>query len=547
VLHASLILPYAVEDTERKKPFTHDMEVATVLCLAEARRKKLGILGISQERVSFLSKLHYPFWAVPWGNECLLVDGLGILSHTAPYMKPPDVKRFTEDIERSATVRALYRSTLKSHAQTFKDFIDATQVSMEAMISNKNLLAMIARYVEQGTAPTENMKEPFVLTPPKLDEKAALEKTEKMVDHWGQIQSEIRGFQYAINVLNEKTEFHEQKTLREIEQTRETYENEILRVKPVVEKRVERLMMDRDAKIGRATDSTERKLSSILKEKNKHEQKLQRLERSKAGFEEKREARKRRGDKPGVARWDREIKNCQSKISEARREIQALSQLIERTRKEGEGAIKKLNEEYQATVDQEEKKIADLEHSRASEIEAKEKEMEGLRSEASSITNLIGRLMEQKRLYASKLKEDVTIPWRPEEVTLICVPFYLVRYETEAKSRYHVYAPMVAMGYEGIIKRIQKAVWSFSLESRIKRLLRPRSEALRETLGSALIRKMHEDKVFEETLYEMGCSNNILKTPNFRETLTKGMEELKNEGWITSEEMSTIINAYAPH
>jgi len=533
-----------VEDTERKKPFTYDMEVATILCLAEAKRKKLGI---SQERFSFLLKLYYPLWAFPWENGCLIVDGLGIFFYATPYMKPPDVEGFTEDIKRSITVRELYQSTLKSHAQTFKDFVDTTQVLMEAIIANKDLLSVITDYVEQGVILKENMKEPFVLAPLKLDEKAALEKAEKMVNHWGQIQSEIKGFQYAINVLNEETKFHEQKTLREIEQIREAYEQKILSIKPLVKKKVERLTMERDAKIRRTTNATERKLNSILKEKNKHEQNLQRLERSKASFEEKRQARKRKGDKSGVARWDREIKNCQNKISEVRKKIEAFSHQIERTHQEGERTIKKLNEEYQEMIDQERKKIMNLEDSCESEVGLRKKEIEELRSEASSITNLIGRLIEEKRLHMSKLKEDVTISWRPEEAALIGVPFYLVRYETEAKSRYQVYAPMIAMDHEGIIKRIQKAIWSFSLEPRIKRLLRPRSEALGETLSSVLIKKMHEDKAFEETLYRTGCSNNIINIPNFRETLTRGMEELKNEGWITSEEKSVIISAYAPH
>ncbi|NIW12787.1 MAG: hypothetical protein GWN31_02385, partial [Candidatus Thorarchaeota archaeon] len=57
-----------------------------------------------------------------------------------------------------------------------------------------------------------------------------------------------------------------------------------------------------------------------------------------------------------------------------------------------------------------------------------QKEIEKLMSETSSITNLIGQLIEQKRLHASQLKE-LTIPWRPEKITLINVPFYVFRYE----------------------------------------------------------------------------------------------------------------------
>jgi hypothetical protein len=543
--YTCLILPYAVEDADRKKPFTHDMEVAAILCLAEAERKKPGILDISPERISFISKLHYPLWAVPWENECFIVDGLGFFSHTIVHMKPPDVKLFTEDIKRSTAVRKLYRSALERHAQTFKDFIGTAQIPIEAVISDKELLSTIFEYLKQSFTSKRNAAGLIGLAPPKLNEKAALEAARKVIDHWGQIQSEIKGLQYAIGVLNEETDFHEHKILREIEQVRGMYEKEILRVKPLIGKRVERLIRERDAKIKKATKATEREVIAALKERDKQERKLRRLERSKREFERKRDARKRRGDRPGESYWNSEVKRCKIKMSEIEERIQALSHRIERARKQNEAAIKKLKKDYQAMIDRERRRIEDLEASRDYEIAMKRKEIKELRSEASSIINLVEQLIEQKRLHASQLKE-VTIPWRSEGVTLICVPFYLVQYETEAKSRSRLYAPVIATGYEGIIKKIQKAIWSFSLEYRIKLLLRPRSRALKRMFTSVLAKKTREDKALKEILHRLGCSNNLLTIPNFREVLARGMEELKVEGWVSSEEKDAILYTYAP-
>jgi len=541
----SLILPYIVEDKARGKPFTYDMEVATILCLAEAERKKPKIWGFSPERISFILKLHYPLWAVPWENGCLILDGLRMFSHTIAYMKPPDVRLFTEDIQRNTSVRGLYRNALKSHAQTFKSFIATIEIPMEAIIPNKNLLSTISEYVNQGLILKENAAGPFALIPPELDEKAVLKRAEKLMDCWRQIQSDIKGLQYSISIIDDQIRFHEQKMLREIEQLQEMYDSEILRVKPIVEKRVERLMMERDAKIRRANKATERELEVTLKEVERQEQKLGRMEQGLSNFQKRKELRKRKGDKSGVSQWNREIKKCQDKISEIKQKIRDLSQRIERARKEVEVTIKKLNEEYQTMINEERRKIVNLETPRDSEIAVKREEMEKLGLEASSIINLIGQLIEQKRLQASKLKE-ITIPWGTEATTLIYVPFYLVRYETEAKSKHHAYVPMTAMGYEGIVKRIQKTIWGFSLESRIKLLLHPQ-KALKETLAVILIKRIREDKAFKEIVYEMGCSNNLLNTPNFREALAKGMEELRNEGWVNSEERDAILNTFSLH
>lgn len=541
-----IVLPYVVEDMDRKKSFTNDMEVATTLCLAEARRKKLGILGVSPEKISFISKLYYPLWAVPWENGCLIADGFGMLSYTVVYMKLPDVKLFVEDIERSTTVRELYRSTLKSYAQAFKDFIAAVQTSMDSIVADRELLSTILEYVKQGAPLKEDATEPLVSTPLKLNEEEALKKAEKIIDHWRQIRSDIRSLEYVINILDEQTRFHESKILREMEQIREMYDDEILRIKPDIERIVERLVTERDAKILKVTKATERKLKALLKDRDGHERKLRRLERSRADFEKRRKTRRRRGDKPGEAYWNREVRRSQDQISKIQREMQEVSQLIEHTREEGEVAVKTLHENYQTMIDRERKRILELKDSRNSVIKLKKREIEELRSEASSIISLVKQLLEQKRLHASKVQE-VMIPWKPEEATLIHVPFYLIRYEAEAKSRYEVYPPVVAMGYEGILMKVQRTLRSFSLESRIKLLLRPRSRALKETLASVFIQKMKEDKAFEETIYDMGCSNNFFSIPNFREMLSRGMEELKNEGWVSPEEKDVILNTYAPH
>ncbi len=120
----------------------------------------------------------------------------------------------------------------------------------------------------------------------------------------------------------------------------------------------------------------------------------------------------------------------------------------------------------------------------------------------------------------------------------------MFRYETETKSRYHVHPPAVAMGYEGIIRKIQKVIWSFSLESRIKLLLHLRSKALEEMFTSRFAEKMRNDKALLEVVHRIGSLNNLLNTQNFGEALAKGMEELKVEGWITQEEKDTILKVY---
>lgn len=78
---ATLVLPFAVPAEERVKAFTSSMELAVILFLTEAKRRKRKLLESTPKKTSFVSKLHYPLWAVPWENESLIIDGLGVFSY----------------------------------------------------------------------------------------------------------------------------------------------------------------------------------------------------------------------------------------------------------------------------------------------------------------------------------------------------------------------------------------------------------------------------------------------------------------------------------
>jgi hypothetical protein len=544
MLFPHLVLPYVMEDVDRDKPFTRDMEIASLLCLAEARRKKRGLLDMSTEELSFLSKLHYPLWVISWDNDCLILDGLGCLSYDMTYMMPPDIELFTEHIERSMKVRESYRNTLKSYAKTFEDFITEDHIPAKGIISDRDLLSTIANFMERSLRESGNQPSPSALVSPTLDEKLAETAAEILVQNWMRIQSEIKGFQYAINVLNKETKAHEEKILHEIEQIRETYEVELSRTKNEVNSQIERLISERDNKLQRISKISEREIKRKLREKEEIERELRKLELERIEYRKRREIRKRRGDKVGVARWKYRLEVCGNKISETRSRLQIVSSLLDRVYREREDAIKKLNAAYQTLIDGENKRVRQIEVRQDYENQAKKTEIDELQADTLAIITLIKRLVEQKKQHASNLKA-VTIPWKVEQTTLVYLPFYLVQYKSKQKSRYQVHSPAVAMEHHGILTKIQKVLKTHSLESRINLLLQCSSNALDKMLSSTFISKIGEDKALGAKLQTMGHSNNLLDMPKFKEKLRKGMEELQKEGWIKSEEKDMVLNTYA--
>ena len=540
---ASLILPYTVPEKSRKKKFNANMELTAILCLAEARRKKHVMVGFSSKKILFISKLHYPLWAVPWENGCLIIDGLQILSSTLTYMALPDMELFFNDIERSQTFREQFRNALEKHAQTFADFSETVRIPIKAIVAGKLLLSDVSEYVEETLALKADVTGNIILISPKLDEDAAGESAKKVFDLHGRVQSDVKGLEHATRVLNEMTQFHEQKILHEIELVSEAFKEEVDRIKPVVEKKVELLLKERDAKIEKMNRAAEAELNAKLREKERRQRELEKLELNRAEYKKRLDVRRSRHDKIGVARWEHSLRTCENKISEVKERIHDLSRYIEKIRKQNQEDIDKLKYSYQSLLDRERKKITDIEASLESVTKVKKGENEKLQLMTRHIVSLIEQLKEQKKLHAAELK-SLTIPWKSEQVTLLAVPSYLVGYKAEDKLHYHVYPPLRVMSSEGIVKKIEKTLLSFRLASRIKLLMQPRSKTLNKMFNTVLEEKMKTDRALEGGLRELGVSNNLLTNADFKEALTKGVEELKAEGWIKQEEGAVLMKTY---
>ncbi|MGD8505893.1 MAG: hypothetical protein PVF15_04440 [Candidatus Bathyarchaeota archaeon] len=536
------ILPYIVEDKARKKQFTSDMEISALLCFSEARRRKPGILDASSEKISFISKLHYPMWVVPWKDSCLLVDGLGFFSYTFPYAKLPNPEILTEEIRRTVNNKEQFHNTLREHVQTFEK-PGETPISLESIFAEESILSILSKHLEQISASEGRRSEYVALLPPKLNKKDALEKAGKAVDLWKQTQSDIKGLQYVINVLDEEMSFEEEMILQEIEHVEALYEDKIAPLRPVVEKKIEKLLLKRDTRIAKIDKSVVRKLASRFKEKRRHERELESLERNLIDCNKKRKSAKSRGNDVSASKWEHKMKVYQSKLSETRDNLQSVSERIGQIRKQGEHEVWEVKSSCQLLIEGEKRKILDLKASQDLEIKSRKRQIEEMKIVTSGIVNQISRLIELKRSEAFKIRE-ATIPHRSEEITLLCLPFYLVRYEAKEKTRYLLLPPVLAMDFKGIVRKLQKAIHRFSLQSRIKLLLRPRSTALEKMLGKVLLEKIRKDSTLEEAVNELGVSNNVLHSSGFKEILTKGVEELESEGWILQEEKEALLKTY---
>ncbi len=542
---SNLVLPFSVEDSGRKKRFSADMEVAALLCLAEAeRKKKPGILGGAAETLIFLSKLYYPLWLIPWQNDCFVIDGMETVSNSIMHFKLPDVEAFVEHLKSSTTVQELYRSALRSHAETFTDFTSRAEIPVEGFAADKEFLSDVLEFVRDSKAEVLNtIRRPAALIQPRTDMANAVRIGEKIQECYNRLQSEMKSLQFAIDYVTTETELHVKKLQQEMEQTHEKYKQKISIVEAQVAKRREELQIERDEKMERITKANEKEVNSRLEERKKWEQELAMLKQDKSEYEKRRELRKQKKDEIGETRWNTRLRDVQNRISTMKGKIKVLTDFINRSNREAEKTMKSIRNRYQRLIEEEEKKITVLEHLRDSEVEELQNTIEEVRHETLIITDKIEKLTDQKKEHVSLLKE-ATISWKTEIPGLVHLPLYLMCFKAENQVRYRVYPPVVARGHEGLVMKIRKRMKSYSLQSKIGALLKIRSKAL-ERMLLTFEEKINVNKAVQQGLGQLNSSRNLLASLEFKDRARKGMEKLEAEGWIKPEEKAAILAVYA--
>jgi hypothetical protein len=163
----------------------------------------------------------------------------------------------------------------------------------------------------------------------------------------------------------------------------------------------------------------------------------------------------------------------------------------------------------------------------------KQQEITTLEDTTAHITNQMNEIAKTKKATLNEF-DAITMPRRKRAYTLVYMPFYLARYETEDKKRYVIYPPSI-VGDMGILTRMKGALGA----TKMKALLQPRSKAM-ATFLNQLVTLIEKNPMLEKEVTEAGIQASVLQTKQLRIGVKKGLKELENENWISENELQTF-------
>jgi len=529
-----LILPFAVAGKDRFKPFTKDMEMASIFYLAERDRKKGEgrVLKKPAEELAFIAETCYPIWLIPWRGRTLIFDGLEFTNPSISYDVIPDIKAFDSDLQASSKSREAYFAALSQNASYFQNFAGKEGKTIEGLITNPNFTQDLIDYLQDAEDIGKGATTKAILSP-LLDESEVSVSINKLSDLRDEIEEKIKNLSKSMKSLSKRTREQVKALQAEMNENMKEFDKRIEKVKPKVMKKIAKIQERRDEEITRISKKHDRKLRTLQQKRVRIERTLERLstemERYEADIKESREHK----DEAGEFQITEKLNESKKKIPALNKEIKEIDKEIENVEDAKKIEVSRARNKPDDRVEEAMKCLRDIEAAKESRIRLEQQELAELEDKTSSIIKQIDVMIKAKEAAINEI-DSIGAQERRRKNALVYIPVYFVCYETEVGKRYVVYPPSY-VGSMGIKTKLKGVFGAGKMNS----FLDSRSPAI-ATLLDQLVYLTKENPVFEKEITEAGIKANILRTTELQVGVKKGLTELRDDGWISENEFKIL-------
>ncbi len=236
------------------------------------------------------------------------------------------------------------------------------------------------------------------------------------------------------------------------------------------------------------------------------------------------------------------LKNYERDIDNIKKEVKAVSEELEKVKKEGDSSLKLKQEAFQSAVAQEESKLTQLTNDFAVRISQKQRQIEEMTRHAAAISTSMENRVEELKRSGNVLRSQLMVEWivaDPEDPVLVQLPVYLIKYARGEEARYSLFSPIALTEDASVLNGLKK-MFALTSEPKLKTLTRPASKKLQETLSANIVEKMERDADFRIRINEVCQASNLIDLNTFGQTLNEGLDEIEKKGWLTKEEAAVF-------
>ena len=494
-------IPYASVDASRERPFTGELEVASLYILADARR--------GSDRLSATSLVYYPFQVRRWGGEMVVVDMLGLNELKFRYNQVPDVDGFQGRLNAVVEDPQAFLKVLKDGREIYGNFPGWETLSIKGLVSKPGKPEEVEALLQSAREFEEyDGSKVFQTALNARDVKAIFSELDSIGKD---IERDVRTLSKAKAGLGKALDVVRKVLDEEAENLRDTSAKAVVKLETQANRKRARLERALKKDLDKMRASFSKKVAPLREERTKRRRRLNRLE-------SRLERLRGEGDPKSV-----------------REQREALNELMTRLG-EMEEAIKELETVHRGEVKEVQGNVAS--ELRVEERTVKEEESKGqkevqcwmdLRTEVEREANVVSRRMEsliKKKRGRTESLSRARVKLDAEEAE-IHVPFYVFRF---GESRFDFHPPVVVGEAQGLFNRLRRML-AENLEGKMNTLIKPRGLFLGRHLERAVKDLGRKGEVSDA--YKGGEEGlNVFRSRGAMDRIMAGLVEMRREGWI---------------
>lgn len=529
-----LILPFAVAGKDRFKPFTKDMEMAAIFYLAERDRKKGEgrVLKKHEEKLVYIAETCYPIWLIPWKGRTLIFDGLEFTNPAISYDELPDIKAFKTDIQASSRSREAYTAAISQNTSYFQNFAGKEGKTIHGLITNPNFTKDLMEYLQDAEEIGKVAITKAILKP-LLDESEVATSISDLSDLRNLLEDETKTLGETMKLLSKGTREQVKALHVEMKKTAKEYDQKLRKLKPKVMQKINKIQEKRNEEITRIAKKYDRKLRALHQQRIRAERALERYSSDNERIEADIKVARKNKDEAGEFQLTSKLDEIKKKLPLLDKEIKEIDRDIENVEDAKKIDVSKARAKPNNRIEEAMKCLHNIEAAKEARTRMEQQELAALEEMTTSIIKQIDTMITAKEA-ALKEIDDIGAPERRRKYALVYLSIYFVCYETEIGKRYVVFPPsnIGSMGIKTKLKGVFGA-------GKMKSFLQSRSQAI-STLLDRLVDLTQENPVFENEITEAGIEASILRTTELKVGIKKGLKELKDEGWISENEIQIL-------
>jgi hypothetical protein len=534
-IQEKFILPFFMSQDATTK-MLRDKEVAAIFALAEMEREKGGriISRNTSENIAFVAKIGYPLCLYPLGDNVFLFDGLNVQEYSLPYADIPDFKEFMDGLKSSSKKRESFASFIGENANYFAKLDVKKTLKLKALIADSGSVSELSASRHQALDSPDQFANVGLLSS-SLSESKLLAATHEIAQTKSILEKELKDLNFALESLGKSCSAFHNELHDEMAAVKQEFILEIRQEESVVAPILRSLHDQYDRRIVELAKAIEKRKVPL------HSEKL-RLTKSKT--ELTKEITKYQAsaklvagdDKEGKEQWKSKIKNAREGLSTAEKQLKSNEKTLEDLDKKKAAETQRFRAELELEIKGVRSRIVELESSRDAKVLLIKQEMEDLQNQTKFLSDQISKTVKKRETALAKFdKLHMQSFSKSLDKAFIYLPFYIIAYDKEGKSRYLI-IPSSKLNEMGISIKLKGALGG----SKLKFFLSPQFKEL-SVLKENIRNLINNNSVFAAEVKRLGIENNILSKAWNSDEIKKGLFDLKEQGWLSDKEYGATI------